>query len=251
MANTLTWYGHSTFQIITPGCSLVIDPFFSGNPLAPCGWEDIPPPDVVLVTHLHADHAGDAVVLCRRFQARLGAVVGMAEALPGIPRDLILNGPGFNIGGTIVEKGVAITMTEATHTSEAGVPTGFILTLPDGFTLYHAGDTGIFPGMELWGGLYPLDLALLPIGGVFTMDARQAALAAKLLKARAVVPMHWGTFPPLARETRTFASLLAQTAPDCRLEVMKPGQSLPLAPCVAAPAGALPLSGRSPDDFLR
>ena len=227
-ANTLTWYGHSTFQITTPSCSVLIDPFFSGNPLAVTGWEDIPPPDVVLVTHLHADHAGDAAAICRRFKARLGAVVGTASAVPGVPPNQILNGIGFNIGGTIVEKGLAITLTEATHSSDAGTPTGFILTLPDGFTLYHAGDTGIFPGMALWGELYPLDLALLPIGGVFTMDARQAARAAKLLKAGGVVPMHWGTFPVLAQETETFVALLAETASGCRPVPMKIGQTIPL-----------------------
>ncbi|MDR2077227.1 MAG: metal-dependent hydrolase [Desulfovibrio sp.] len=226
--STLTWHGHSTFQITTPDCSVLIDPFFSGNPLAVTTGENIPPPDVVLVTHLHADHAGDAAALCRRFKARLGAVVGTAEAVAGVPPSQILNGVGFNIGGTIVEKGVAITMTEATHTSDAGTPTGFILTLPDGFTLYHAGDTGIFPGMELWGELYPLDLALLPVGGVFTMDARQAARAATLLKAGGVVPMHWGTFPVLAQETDTFFAFLAQTAPNCRPVPMKVGQTIVL-----------------------
>ena len=226
--NTLTWHGHSTFQIATPDCSLIIDPFFSGNPLAVTAWESIPPPDVVLVTHLHADHAGDAAALCRRFKARLGAVVGTAEAVAGVPPAQILNGVGFNIGGTIVEKGVALTLTEATHTSDAGTPTGFILTLPDGFTLYHAWDTGIFPGMALWGELYPLDLALLPVGGVFTMDARQAALAAKLLKAGGAVPMHWGTFPVLAQETDTFAAFLAETAPNCRPVSMQIGQTIVL-----------------------
>jgi L-ascorbate metabolism protein UlaG (beta-lactamase superfamily) len=227
-ANTLTWHGHSTFQVSTPDCSVIIDPFFTGNPLAITAWEHIPPPDVVLLTHLHADHAGDAAAICRRFKARLGAVVGTAEALEGVPRNQILNGIGFNIGGTLVERGLAITMTEATHTSEAGTPTGFILTLPDGFTLYHAGDTGIFPGMKLWGELCPLDLALLPVGGVFTMDARQAARAAGLLGARGVVPMHWGTFPMLAQETETFSALLAEAAPRCRPVPMRVGQTIVL-----------------------
>ena len=118
-ANTLTWYGHSTFQITTPSCSVLIDPFFSCNPLAVTGWEDIPPPDIVLVTHLHTDHAGDAAAICRRFKARLGAAVGTASAVPGVPPNQILNGIGFNIGGTIVEKGLAITLTEATHSSDA------------------------------------------------------------------------------------------------------------------------------------
>ena len=96
---------------------------------------------------------------------------------------------------------------------------------PDGFTFYHAGDTGLFSSMELIGSLYPLDLALLPVGGFFTMDGLQAAHAARLLKPKAVIPMHWGTFPVLAKDTSAFASHLASVAPDVRLVSMKPGDS--------------------------
>lgn len=230
MATTLTWHGHANFQIATPECNILIDPFFTGNPKAVAGPEDIPAPDLVLVTHLHGDHAGDAVAICQRTKAMLGAVVGIAEVLQeeGVPAQQIVNGIGFNIGGTVTVKSARITMTEAFHTTEYGAPTGFILTLANGYTIYHAGDTGIFANMAVWGELYAVDLALLPAGGVFTMDARQAALAARMLRAKAAIPMHWGTFPVLAQDTAEFEQELAKAAPDCRFVRVAPGQTLDL-----------------------
>lgn len=230
MSGTITWHGHANFQIQSAGCNILIDPFFTHNPSATMAWQDAPKPDIVLVTHLHGDHEGDAVDICKATGAKLGAIVGIAEVLQakGVPMPQILNGIGFNIGGTLQEKGVSITMTQAFHTSEAGAPAGYIITLENGYTIYHAGDTGIFGSMALFGELYSIDLALLPVGGVFTMDARQGALAAKLLKAKAVAPMHWGTFPVLAQDTSEFEAELASTAPSCRFVRMKPGETLDL-----------------------
>ncbi len=228
MTVSITWHGHSNFAIRTPGCSLLVDPFFTGNPKAVTGWQAVSAPDAVLVTHLHGDHAGDAVDICKATGAMLGAVVGAAETLKdaGVPADQIINGIGFNIGGTVTVRGARITMTEAFHTTEGGAPTGFIISLPEGFTVYHSGDTGIFANMSIWGDLYDIDVALLPIGGVFTMDARQAALAARMLKAKAVIPMHWGTFPVLAQDTREFQEHLAITAPTSRFVELAPGQTV-------------------------
>jgi L-ascorbate metabolism protein UlaG (beta-lactamase superfamily) len=230
MSTAITWHGHANFFINSPGCSILIDPFFTGNPKAVCGPDAVPAPDLVLVTHLHGDHSGDTVSICKRTKAMLGAVVGSVERLQaqGVPQDRLLNGIGFNIGGTVTVGSASITMTEAFHTTEAGVPVGYILSLADGLTVYHAGDTGIFANMAVWGELYSIDLALLPIGGVFTMDARQAALAAKMLRAKAVLPMHWGTFPVLAQDTSAFERELAVTAPDCRFVRIAPGQTLDL-----------------------
>ena len=230
MNAALTWHGHSNFQIIHPECSIIIDPFFTGNPVAETTWKSVSPPDLVLVTHLHADHSGDAASLCKHFGSMLGAVVGVVDFFiaSGVPVKQIVNEIGFNIGGTVTVKGASVTMTQATHTSEAGTPTGFIITLPGGFTIYHAGDTGIFSSMEIWGELYSIDLALLPVGGVFTMDARQAAVAARLLKAKAVVPMHWGTFSVLDASPKAFEEALKKTAPTCRCVSMLPGQTISL-----------------------
>ena len=229
MSCKITWHGHANFQIEAGGANVLVDPFFTGNPKAG-KWEDIPRPDLVLVTHMHGDHSGDSVAICNFHRAKLGGVVGMVEKLVefGLDPLLIMNGIGFNIGGAVSHKGVTVTMTEAFHTSEAGSPVGYIITMPDGFTIYHAGDTGIFRNMKTWGELYRIDLALLPAGGTFTMDARQAALAAKFLKAKAATPMHWGTFPALAQDASEFEKELAALAPDCRPVIMQPGQTVDL-----------------------
>lgn len=228
--SSLIWHGHANFQIISPDCNILIDPFFTGNPKAVVAWDAVTPPDLALITHMHGDHAGDAVAICKKFGCMLGAVVGIAEVFQelGVPEGQILNGIGFNIGGTVMHKNTAITMTQAFHTSEAGAPTGYIIRLADGYTIYHAGDTGIFASMAVFGELYDINLALLPVGGVFTMDARQGALAAKMLRADAVFPMHWGTFPVLAQDTAEFAKELAKSAPNCRMIQAAPGQKLDL-----------------------
>lgn len=223
---TLTWYGHSAFKIEANHASILIDPFFAPG----CGfsWRDAGKIDLILVTHDHGDHVGDTVEICRHWKAALGCVVGTAQALVerGVPKDQVLNGIGFNIGGTLEFRGAAITMTQAFHSSDSGVPTGFILHLPDNLVLYHAGDTGVFSSMELLGKMYGIKLALLPIGGVFTMDGFQAAHAALLLGCRKVVPMHWGTFPVLAQNTDTFCKDLGEITPGCVCKTMKPGETM-------------------------
>ena len=158
----------------------------------------------------------------------LGAIVGTAQKLVdlGVPPSRLLNGIGFNMGGTVAHAGFEFTMTQAYHSSESGSPAGYIIRTPDGKHIYHAGDTCIFAGMELWGRLYPLDVALLPMGGVFTMDARQAALACKLLGCKQVIPMHWGTFPVLAKDTEAFKAELARVAHGCTCIDLLPGQSV-------------------------
>lgn len=223
--SSITWYGHSAFKIACGDAAAVIDPFFAprwGQSVA-----DVGAADLVLVTHDHGDHVGDAVALCRSTGAMLGAVVGTAEKLrdAGVPEGQILNGIGFNIGGTLECRGMAVTMTQAFHSSDSGVPVGYILRMPDGLVVYHAGDTGIFPGMELLGRLYGIHVALLPVGGVFTMDAAQAALACRLLGCAATVPMHWGTFSVLAQDVDGFRRALAAACPGCACVEATPGQA--------------------------
>jgi len=230
MARHILWHGHANFQIAAGGVNLIFDPFFTGNPKAAATPKTIQKPDIVLLTHTHGDHQGDAVDICKNFKSLLACAVGagdeMAEA--GVPKEQILNGHGFNIGGTVEAKGVRITMTQAFHTIAGVAPVGYVAAFPDGFTVYHAGDTGIFSSMELLGELYAIDLALLPSGSVYTMDMRQAALAARLLRAKNVIPMHWGTFPALAQNMDGFAAELAKTSPGCKAIIMNPGESVTL-----------------------
>ncbi|WP_337509566.1 metal-dependent hydrolase, partial [Desulfovibrio sp.] len=213
MMSQILWYGHSAFNISCDDKHVVVDPFLT--PASGTTAETIGPVDVVLVTHDHADHVGDAVAICKHTGAMLGAIVGTAQKLEaaGVPSAQLLNYIGFNMGGTVAHAGFEFTMTQAYHSSESGSPAGYIIRTPDGKHIYHAGDTCIFAGMELWGRLYPIDVALLPMGGVFTMDARQAALACKLLGCKQVIPMHWGTFPVLAQDTEAFKAELARVAP--------------------------------------
>lgn len=230
MSKQLTWHGHANFQLQYGGVNIIVDPFFTGNPTAVTKVEDIDAPDIVAVTHMHGDHAGDAGTILKNTGAVLATCVGVGEQFQaqGVPADKILNGHGFQIGGTMTCKGVAITMTQAFHTIDGVAPVGYIFTFPDGYTVYHAGDTGIFGTMQVLGELYDIDLALLPAGSVYTMDMKQAAYAVKLLKAKTVVPMHWGTFPVLEQSMEAFPAAVAKQAPGCRCILMKPGQTVAL-----------------------
>jgi len=148
------------------------------------------------VTHDHFDHIADAGQIVKATGATLVGmpeVVGKLKEEANIPDSQIVFGMGMNIGGTAHIDGIAITMTQAFHSCEKASPAGYIIKLEDGFTIYHAGDTGVFYSMKILGEFYNIDLALLPIGGVFTMDPTQATLAAKLLGVSKVIPMHFKT----------------------------------------------------------
>lgn len=200
---TLTWFGHSAFHLEpTAGPSILIDPWLD-NPKAPLGAKDIAHVDLILVTHGHCDHIGNTVDLARRTGA---SIIGIHE-LSLYFRSLGLEGTrGMNKGGTMAHDGISITMTDAKHSGDidvdqkvlcGGEAAGFVLKFQDGYTVYHAGDTALFGDMKFVGDLYKPDLALLPIGGLFTMGPREAAVACRLIKPKVVVGMHYGTFPVL------------------------------------------------------
>ncbi|GAB6273210.1 MAG: metal-dependent hydrolase [Peptococcaceae bacterium] len=224
----IKWLGHACFQIISAqGKVIIIDPWLEGNPTAACGVNDITAADLVLVTHDHFDHIANAADIVKKTGATL---VGMPETVGklkgmGVPDDkIVFGGMGMNIGGTAVVDGIAITMTQAYHSSETANPAGYIIKLEDGCTIYHSGDTCIFSTMQLWGELYPIDVALLPVGGVFTMDLPQAARAVSLLKPKKVIPMHFKTFPILVQEAKEFVELVRQSAPAVEVILLNPGQ---------------------------
>lgn len=226
----ITWYGHAAFKISGSGVTLLIDPFLSANPVCPVTPQDVGTPDAVFVTHDHGDHVGDTVAICKNTGAMLGCIVGTARRLveEGVPASQILNGIGFNMGGTLSVKGAQITMVPAFHTAESGQPAGYIIRMPDGFTVYHAGDTCLFGDMAVWGRLFSLDVALLPIGDVFTMDPLQAAEASALLRPAYVIPMHWKTFPSLVQNRDSFAAALKRADPACKMLTLDPGESVRL-----------------------
>jgi len=130
----------------------------------------------------------------------------------------------MNIGGTVTFNGISFTMVQAHHSSTLGTPVGYVITLENGFTIYHAGDTGIFSEMELIGKLYGINLAILPVGSVFTMDGLQAAKALSLINPQFAVPMHFGTFPILDQNADKFITEAAKFAPGVVIDVLVPGE---------------------------
>jgi len=227
MPSTLTWNGHSNFRLACPEARILIDPFFEGNPNAPGSAAQAGPTDIVCVTHDHDDHVGSALDICRATGAQLVAMFDVCMNLQakGLPGEQAV---GMNIGGTVTIRGCRIKMVQAMHSSRSGASAGFIITLPDGLRVYHSGDTGLFASMELFRLFDPIHVALLPIDGRFNMDAREAAYACKLLRPAQVTPMHWGTFPILAQSTEEFGRHLETLAPDTRLVLLAPGESVTL-----------------------
>ncbi len=202
----LTWLGHAAFRFRTAdGTVTFVDPWLSGNPACPEAEHEPERVDAIYLTHGHFDHVGDTVALAKRHAPRLFAIHEISVWLEGQGLE---NVTGLNMGGTVAGPGgVSATFVPAVHSSgisgEAGIvdggdPGGWVLAFDGGPTIYHAGDTMVFGDMALIGELWQPDIALLPIGGHYTMDPRQAAKAAKLLGVSTVVPMHYGTFPILA-----------------------------------------------------
>lgn len=209
---SVTWLGHATFLMTSPqGLSLLFDPFLVNNPMCPAPTKRLGKVDLILITHGHADHCEDAVSAGRETGA---TVVSSPELAGWLERQGLKHFRPMNIGGRQTIAGVQIAMVAALHSSSApdgaylGPATGFSVRFPDGHAIYFAGDTGLFGDMRLIGERFSPDVAFLPIGDRYTMGPEDAALAASWLGVKAIVPMHYGTFPELTgtpEELRTFA----------------------------------------------
>ena len=225
----ITWLGHSTFLLRTPGGKRVlIDPWLAGNPACPEAMRKPPKVDLILVSHGHFDHIDDLLLVARESGA---PVVGIFELCDWLGRKGIANVSPMNKGGAQHLAGLRIVMTDARHSSGffdngqmvyMGEPAGFVITLEDGVTIYYAGDTCLFGDMRLIGEMYKPDIAFLPIGDRFTMDPAAAARACEFLGVRQVVPMHWGTFPLL---TGTPDMLKTHLAGRVQVLELKPGET--------------------------
>ncbi len=223
----VTWLGHASIKITSiQGKVILIDPWIEGNPECPVTIDELGNVDLILVTHDHFDHVGSTVEIVKKKGGTVIANVETAGRLKEeIPEDNILfGGHGMNIGGSVEIDGIRIVMTQAFHSTQTGAPCGYVVALEDGTTIYHAGDTGIFYGMELIGKMYPLDLAIVPIGSVFTMDPYQAAWALKLLSPKKAIPIHYKTFPIIEQDPSAFVAHAEEIAPKVEIILLKPGE---------------------------
>lgn len=228
----ITYLGHAAFKFVSPkGVVIYLDPFLSQNPRTPPEHKVVEKADLILVTHGHADHLGDTLAIAEKTNAR---IIAQPELGRYLTRKGAKNVTGMNKGGTFTTQGIAITMVHAIHSSSVtegdqviytGEPVGFVVRFENGFTLYHAGDTGVFGDMKIIGELYRPELSILPIGSHFTMDPREATYAARLLGSKYVIPIHYGTFPVLTGTVEEFQRLMKEV-PQTKVLVVKPGETI-------------------------
>ncbi len=240
----MLWLGQAAWRITTPGGKvIVIDPYLTGNPKTPPEYKNldkIGKMDVILLTHGHADHVGDAPALAKKYNAPIwaGGLNQQFLTLGILPAELT---PRFRKGGTITPMGpnIKITMVHAEHESElnwkdengrdhtyyGGEPCGYIVTLENGLKIYHMGDTALFGDMAFIGSYYHPDIVLIPIGGHFTVGPVDAAYAINTwLKPAHVIPMHYGTTPQLKGTPEEFIAALGSTS--TKVHVLKPGDEI-------------------------
>jgi L-ascorbate metabolism protein UlaG (beta-lactamase superfamily) len=232
----LTWIGHASFILDTPGGKrALIDPWMTGNPVAPESLQDPGDVDLILLSHGHSDHTGDVIRLAKeKSPAAVMCMIELGDYLGSKGVDNIIGG---NKGGTLSAEGVSVTLTHAFHSSSygeedgtivyTGEPAGLIITLENGYRIYFAGDTTVFGDMALIGELYKPDFAMLPIGDFFTMGPMEAAKAVELLGVKHVLGMHYGTFPLLTGTPEGLRDELGKRGlTDVVVEELKPGETL-------------------------
>jgi L-ascorbate metabolism protein UlaG (beta-lactamase superfamily) len=231
--NQVKYFGHSTFLLTTPsGQVALIDPWVTTNPVCPEKLKKVERLDVIFLSHAHGDHLGDFLALAKQHKPKIVAIYETcvwAES-KGFGNETCPMGKG----GSQKVGEFDVTMTHAFHSNSideggvrhnAGEPAGLVIRMPGGFTVYHAGDTALFGDMKLIGELYEPDVAMLPIGDLFTMGPREAAYAVRLLGVKHVIPTHYATFPFL---TGTVEAFRKETRKIQGLEIhaLKPGESL-------------------------
>jgi len=225
----LTWLGHSSFRIATPaGKTIYVDPWVMGNPMCPEKDRNVHRADALFCTHGHQDHIGDAVAIAKEHNP---VIVGIYELCSWLQKKGAQRISPMNKGGTQTVAGVKVTMVHADHSCGildgdeiiyGGEAVGYVMEFENGVKIYHAGDTNVFGDMAIIRDLYAPEIVMLPIGDLFTMSPREAAYACKLLKPKFVIPMHFGTFPPLTGRPEELQKL----APEVKVIAMTPGVTI-------------------------
>jgi L-ascorbate metabolism protein UlaG (beta-lactamase superfamily) len=225
----ITWLGHATFRVETPGGKIIlIDPWVMGNPACPTTERNVKKVDVMLCTHGHFDHIGDAVEIAKKHNPK---VVGIPELCGWLGKKGVKQTAEMNKGGTQTVEDIKVTMVHADHSCGikdgdelvyGGEACGYVVEFANGVKIYHAGDTNVFGDMKIIRELYAPEIAMIPIGDHYTMGPREAAYACNLLKPKTVIPMHFGTFPPLVGRPSDLKKLVS----DVEIREMKPGETI-------------------------
>jgi len=216
----ITWIGHSALKL-EGSKTVFIDPFLTGNPVSSTTLDNVTAADVIVVTHDHGDHIGDAFAICQKTGATLVSIFEIAQAAA----EKGITAEGMNVGGTINVNGVDVSLVPAIHTANlGGTATGTVVEM-DGKKVYHAGDTGLTMEMRLIGEMYTPDIAFLPIDGRFNMGPKLAAKAVELLNIPKVVPFHYDTFPLVQSSPQQFKELVGNMS---EVIILKPGEYLEL-----------------------
>ncbi|WP_028067228.1 metal-dependent hydrolase [Solirubrobacter soli] len=225
MAADVRWLGHSAFHLSGGGADVLIDPFLTGNPKAAATADEVPA-DVILLTHGHGDHLGDTVAIAKRTGATVLAIVELAAEIRG---DGVENVVDPNYGGTVVFDWGWVKLVPAWHTAvspsgTAHMPAGLLIHY-GGHLIYHLGDTALFGDMKLIAGRGDrVELALVPIGGHYTMDRYDAVTAVELINPFQTIPIHYGTFPPVETDAQAFKQDV-QNAGFSEVLVLDPGDT--------------------------
>ena len=215
--------GHACFELDDGDATVLIDPFLTGNPKAAISADDAAA-TTILLTHGHGDHFGDTVSIAKRTGAPVVAIVEIARELEGDGVDVF----DPNMGGTVKFEWGWVKLVPAWHTSTtpkgtANTPAGLLINFQDTI-VYHLGDTCVFSDLQLVGKRNPIDVALMCIGGHYTMDRVDAVDAAELVGAKTVIPCHYNTFPPIETDAEAFKSDV-ESATQSNVVVLEPGQS--------------------------